>query len=50
VLFKLTGLARGKVIQFRGEKFEIMLLNKNQIQLKNTATGEKIWKKIEELI
>jgi len=50
VLFKLTGLARGKVIKFRGENFEIMLLNKNQIQLKNVATGEKSWKKIEELI
>ena len=50
VLFKLTGLARGAIINFRGEKFEVMLLNKNQAQLKNMASGEKFWKKIEDLI
>jgi NMD protein affecting ribosome stability and mRNA decay len=50
VLFKMTGLARGAIINFRGEKFEVMLMNKNQAQIKNVASGEKFWKKIEDLI
>ena len=48
VLFRFLGVKIGDLVTVSGEQFKLLRVD-NQVQLKNVATGKKVWKKIEVL-